>query len=482
MDLTLNSETKVGIFTLVALLGMVSLFMWLSGSQFLERGYRLEAVFDRIEGLRPGAPVKYNGVDVGRISEVYFDDLKIIVAMRIQSEFKIPHRSKALIASSSVVGDKYLELMPLERGEKPLPGDRIIGKTPMSMEQIYVAAYEAITSLREIADSIKTLTGDPEVTQSIRNSLQNMERISKTLDKFSGQFQTIDLAGFFRRLDHIAAISERLAQNNEGQLDEIVRNINQSSAQLLQASLTANQFLQKADASGELGTNLKKTLANAERVTENLEQFSALLSSKDQDIEQLMTDAGQAMSAINQAAQSINNAVQKLTAGDDSTLAEIQQTVGTASQAAKRVNDYVKRLQQIRFANSLGVGSHRQDGALFSYRLDSSFDEKNGLRLQIDDIGEKNQATMQWMFTNPGYTSRVGLYQNKFGVGIDYPATSKWTVGVDLWDTHAAKLGISSSFQLPKNWSMSLEASTELDSKSDPSQEESWRWMLWRKF
>ncbi len=475
--MTLNSETKVGIFALVALVGMVSLFMWLSGSQILQHGYRLEAVFDRIEGLRPGAPVKYNGVDVGRVNEIYFDEQKIIVAMRIQTNFKIPHRTKAVIASSSVVGDKYLELMPLDRDEKPLEGDRIVGKTPMSMEQIYVAAYEAISSLREIADSIKALTGDPAVIQSVRNSLQNMERISQTLDKFGGQIQTVDLAGLFRRIDHIAAITERLAQGNETQINELVQNINQSSAQLLQASLTANKFLQNADASGQLGTNLKQTLSNAEQVTENLEKFSALVASKDQDIDQIMTDARQTMTAINQAAQSINNAVNKLTNGDHSTVSEIQETVSTASQAAKRVNDYVKRLQQISFSNSLGAGGQKQDGALFSYKLDSSFDEKNGLRLQIDDIGEKNRATLQWMFKMPQYTSRVGLYQNKFGFGLDYPVSPQWTVGLNLWDTHDAKIGASSSLQLPNNWSLSLDAAKDLESSQN-----SWRWMLWKKF
>ncbi len=484
--LTLRPETKVGIFALVALVAMISLFLWLSGTQLLERGYTKEVVFDRIEGLRPGAPVKYIGVDVGRITEIGFEDQKIIVTIRIQRQFKITERNKALIAASSVVGDKYLELVPLGSTEKPLPDGRIAGIVPVSMDQLYYQAYEVITSLNEITASLKTLTNDPQVMNSFKNSLANLERITTKFDGFSNQLGALDVAGLFQRLDRIATTAERIVQGNEAQLGEFVRNINQASVQLAQATLTANEFLQKADAGGELGSNLKQTVANAQQITANLEKFTQVLAANDQNIDRILDDAHQAMTAITEAAQNINNAVLQLTAGDGTdannsgNLNQVKETISLANQAVKKVNTYVQRLEQFTFRNSAGVGYHSDDELFFNYRFDSTFNDKSGLWFQLDDLGAENRTTVQYTYKSANFISRAGVYQNKFGVGFDYPANSHWTVGLNLWDTDNTRFGLSSAVRFNDQWSLSLDASKPVDTgKKD---EDSWDFVLWKKF
>ena len=153
-----NSEMKVGIFSLVALISLFYLYMWLNGIQVFERGSQVEAAFDRVEGLRPGAAVKFSGVDIGRITKIYFDDNMVIVAMRINPGFEVPRSSKAMIGTSGVIGDKFLEIVPLKPDQPIPPGKRILGENLISMEQFYTTAYDVLNSLKEIASDIKTIT------------------------------------------------------------------------------------------------------------------------------------------------------------------------------------------------------------------------------------------------------------------------------------------------------------------------------------
>jgi phospholipid/cholesterol/gamma-HCH transport system substrate-binding protein len=470
-------ETRVGIFTLAALAAMIGLFLWLSGSQLLQRGYRVEAEFRRIEGLRPGAPVKFTGVDVGRVSEIYFDNMKVVVVMRIRPEFKLDHSAKAVIASNGVVGDKFVELAPLGPGEKPLKNDRIPGMEPVSMDQLYYSVYDVIASIQEIAESIKSLTGDPEVARSLKNSLRNIERLSSNVQKLTAQFDEIDLPTFFGRIDNIVAVAERLTQNNETQLNEFVQNINTASVQLLQASLTANQFLQQADAGGQLGDDLRQTMASAQKTAANLEKFSTLLATKEKEVDQLLADAHQTLTAITEAAQSVNRAVNQLTSGEGS-LSTVQETITQVNQMTAQVNEYIDKINQISVKNSAGAGYLKDSGLSVDYRMDLTLNPKNGLILGVADIGAENLGTLQYARTGPNFTGRAGLYKNEFGVGLDYSATPNWSLGVDVWDTQSAKAGLSTSVRLGGDWRLGLSGSTSLEEDD----EESWDCKLWKQF
>ncbi len=470
-------ETRVGVFALTALAAMIGLFLWLSGSQLLQRGYRVEAEFKRIEGLRPGAPVKFTGVDVGRVSEIYFDNMKVIVVMRIQSEFKVDHLAKAVIASNGVVGDKFVELSPLDPGEKPLKNGRIAGMEPVSMDQLYYSVYDVIASIQEIADSLKSLTGDPELARSLKNSLRNIERLSSNVQKLSEQFDEIDLPAFFTRLDNVVAVAERLAQNNETQLNEFVQNINTASVQLLQATLTANKFLQEADAGGQLGGDLRQTMASAQKIAANLEKFSTLLANRENEVDQLLADAHQTMIAITEAAQSVNRAVNQLTSGEGG-LTNIQETVTQVNHLSSQVNEYIDKINQISVKNSAGAGYLKDSGFSVDYRMDLTLNPKDGLILGVADIGVENLATLQYARTGPNFTGRAGLYKNEFGVGLDYSATPNWSLGVDVWDTQSAKAGLSTSLRLGGDWRLGLSGSTSLEEDD----EESWDCKLWKQF
>jgi phospholipid/cholesterol/gamma-HCH transport system substrate-binding protein len=442
-------ETKVGVFTAVALLALFSLFFWLNRVNFLQKGTSVEVVFERIDSLRPGAPVKYIGVDIGRISKIYFEKNFIIVVVHINQGFELPHASKAMIASAGVVGDKFLDFQPLKPGESPLPGKRIKGCPPASLDQFYDKAYQVLESLKKAIDSITKLVGDPETANSIKNSLANIEKIT--------------------------ASAERMLATNEVMVNELVGNANSASLQLAEASATANRFLQQFTAGGQTATDLKETLAYIKKVSIDLERFSGILAQQGPKVGVIMDDAHKTMQSINEAAQSVNKAVNSLTSSEDGL--NIKETLSQAGSAVQKVSAYVNNFEKIALTNRLGMGYRSTENLTVNYQMDLRINEQNGLTFGIDDTGHANEATLQYKMINPTFDGRVGIYKNQFGLGVDVKPSSNYSIGVDFWDTHSVKLGLSSNWQFTPDWSMTLSASSELESNDTE-----WNVGWWRKF
>src|SRR5579862_7629060 len=112
-------ETKanyvaVGAFVLACILGIVIALLWLAGFQY-SREYALyqTSFVGPVTGLGDGTPVRYNGIDVGRIQDLNFDPSdpkKVVVKMQIKPDLKIPSDSEASIASEGLTGGNYVEI------------------------------------------------------------------------------------------------------------------------------------------------------------------------------------------------------------------------------------------------------------------------------------------------------------------------------------------------------------------------------------
>lgn len=480
-----NPETKVGFFTLVALLAMFLLFLWLNGSQLFQRGHEVEAIFTRIEGLRPGAPVKFSGVDIGRVNKIYFEDFNVVVVMRIGSDFKIPRAAKAVITSSGVVGDMFIEIMPYRVGETivPMRGNRLVGQNPIAMDQFYNTAYEVVASLQQITDAIRGLTANPEVIESLRQSLIRLNTITKDISRISSQLEQFDYAGLFQRMENTMLIVERLAATNEPRINELIENVSLASVQLTQASITANRFLKEVEGGGQTAADLRQTLAHAEQVAADLEKLTSYLASHTDEIDQVLGDAHQTMQSINQAAQSIDQAVTQLTSGEGN-LSDIKRIIDQTETAADKISQSVDSLSQVSLQSSIGLGYNQsridqypqQPGLTTAdLRMNLRLNQRDSLVIGIDDIGGANSSTLQWAFKGTGNISRIGLYKNQFGLGLDWLPASNLSLGLNLWDTHSANLGLTTIVKLSPDWSVSLGGATNLESRDYSVDLELWR-------
>jgi len=122
-------ETLVGLFVLLGMLGFVFLALKSAnlGSISGSDTYTLVARFDNVGGLKPRAPVRSAGVNVGRVTAITLDGKTFqgVVSLDIDRRFQFPKDSAAKILTSGLLGDQYVGIEPGGDEKNLAAGDNI---------------------------------------------------------------------------------------------------------------------------------------------------------------------------------------------------------------------------------------------------------------------------------------------------------------------------------------------------------------------
>jgi phospholipid/cholesterol/gamma-HCH transport system substrate-binding protein len=131
-------ETVLGAVVLVGA-ALFMFFAYTTSQVRAVQGYQVTAQFDRIDGIRDGTDVRIAGVKVGSVIAERLDPKTFLatVRMSIAPEYKLPDDTVAEIVSSSLLGDRYMSLVPGGSDKDIPPGGRIkYTQAPVSLENL----------------------------------------------------------------------------------------------------------------------------------------------------------------------------------------------------------------------------------------------------------------------------------------------------------------------------------------------------------
>jgi phospholipid/cholesterol/gamma-HCH transport system substrate-binding protein len=102
------------------------------------QGYAVDASFTQVDGINAGTDVKIAGVTIGSVQKVSLDpeSYTALVTLTLDPSVKLPIDSVVRVASSGLLGDRYLTI---ERGveeEMAGAGTRILGQSTPGLEQL----------------------------------------------------------------------------------------------------------------------------------------------------------------------------------------------------------------------------------------------------------------------------------------------------------------------------------------------------------
>jgi len=119
-------ETLLGAIVLVVAIGFL-VFVYTSSQVGQSDGYELIAHFDRADGLETGNAVRISGVRVGTVVGQTLDPetYRAEVRFTVEDGIEVPADSSVAIVSSSLLGGKYLNLVPGGDVEMLGPGDEV---------------------------------------------------------------------------------------------------------------------------------------------------------------------------------------------------------------------------------------------------------------------------------------------------------------------------------------------------------------------
>jgi phospholipid/cholesterol/gamma-HCH transport system substrate-binding protein len=179
--------TKEVRIALVAIVGLVVLFFglhFLKGMPIFSNDDVYYVTFDNIDGLTVSNGVFADGYQVGNVKAIdynYKERGKVVVALQVDNDLRIPKGSSAEI-SKDLMGNIQLNLLmannPRERVE---PGDTLQGTNASglmgSVQQLMPQIEQMLPKIDSILTSVNMLLADP----SIVRSLHNIETVSANL-------------------------------------------------------------------------------------------------------------------------------------------------------------------------------------------------------------------------------------------------------------------------------------------------------------
>lgn len=120
-----DKELAAGFFLFIGILSLAYISIKLGRLEVLgDKGYALQAEFEKAGGIKPGAVVEIAGVQVGRIKSIRLVDYQALIEFTVEKDIEIQEDAIASIKTKGLIGEKYLQITPggsdkiLSQGEK----------------------------------------------------------------------------------------------------------------------------------------------------------------------------------------------------------------------------------------------------------------------------------------------------------------------------------------------------------------------------
>jgi phospholipid/cholesterol/gamma-HCH transport system substrate-binding protein len=184
----ITTEIKVGILVLIGVLILFYMsFKVEKFGLFREEGYELSVILDNASGLDIRTPVFVAGVQVGNIKKISLSGYKAKVRMLLSKNVKVPVDSTIAIKSQSLLGDKYIEIIPGVESKYFAEGDKITNvSTSPDFDQLFARFDIAAKNIGDTMGEFKGILGEDDKV-NIKKSIENIQVASSDFRNILGK-------------------------------------------------------------------------------------------------------------------------------------------------------------------------------------------------------------------------------------------------------------------------------------------------------
>jgi phospholipid/cholesterol/gamma-HCH transport system substrate-binding protein len=269
----MTRQARVGLLVLAgAALFVIVLFTIAQRSFLLSDTFRVQTSFYNVAGLTPGAPVQYQGVNVGRVEGVLLPAEpggKIRVEMQLEEDVRdlIRTNTQAQVQTDGLVGNMIVVLLA-DPSPAPLvdAGGAIPGLEPFSLTDVTERALTSVQAFNEIAETFELILADVRNAEGTIGSLIYDPALYNSLVATTTEAEQT-MTRLSASAENITAAAERATASADTLLNK-VNNGNGTLALLLNDPAFYNQLVAASD-------TLLAVTEDISFVTTNLEEATA---------------------------------------------------------------------------------------------------------------------------------------------------------------------------------------------------------------
>lgn len=182
-------ELKVGIFVFLGLAALCYIVFSIGDFYILRPGYHIKLIFGYASGVEVGAPVRFAGVEVGKVEDImiFYDQkeekTRVEVTAWVQSSTQIERDAQAYVNTLGLLGEKYIEILPGTRQKGFLQeGNTIVGTDPIPTEKLTERAYQIAGDLQKTLDSVNEIMDKIRKGEGTIGKLITEDKIHRDLE------------------------------------------------------------------------------------------------------------------------------------------------------------------------------------------------------------------------------------------------------------------------------------------------------------
>ena len=267
--LKISREVK----TAILILGCVAIFIfgfnYLKGASLFDNSKVVSSLYQDVEGLVIGANVTINGLNVGKVRSIDFDENydKIKVTFSLRNDLNFSNQSTAQLYEAGLIGGKAIAILPTyDQGSEVKTGDVLPseikpGLTELVNQQI-APLQDKIEGLLSSADSL-------------------FAGVSNVMNFQTQANLKLALEGLAESVNNVAELTEnmnRVVLQNEKNFKGTMNNLEDTSKNLSQLTDSLNQM------------PLGSTIENFEQTSADLKMIISRLNSGEGSAGKLLND------------------------------------------------------------------------------------------------------------------------------------------------------------------------------------------------
>jgi phospholipid/cholesterol/gamma-HCH transport system substrate-binding protein len=287
---------EVGVFVIAATVIFIGAAIWLGASRFFEENKRFATYFsESVQGLDPGAAVKYRGVPAGRVEAIRIapdgDLIEVVMAIDVSvaKVLESDEKLRTTLELSGITGLRYIEIdrrfgdalsqAPVLNFKPPYP---LLPSSRSSFKAIQAALgdiYDRVMQVDVGGISSDTRTMLQAATQLLRDqrvgaTLTNLETASASADKLTKNLATVSehLTPAVQNATAATADAQRLFANLSSGVNG--RQLGDTLEQLNRLAQSTQQFVAGLQSTMD---RLDRTVGNLQSLTEEVRSQPSLL-------------------------------------------------------------------------------------------------------------------------------------------------------------------------------------------------------------
>ncbi|MDU8887013.1 MlaD family protein [Yeosuana sp. MJ-SS3] len=266
----ISREVKTAILIIAGIILFIFGFNYLKGKNLLNASRTFYTSYDNVEGLAVSTPVTINGLIVGKVQNIAFDDdgsARLKVTLLVENSIPFSKNSKAELYEAGLIGGKAIAIVPaFDDAENAKSGTTLEGTIKAGLSELVnqrlTPLQEKIETMMVSADSLLNNLNDVFDEQTKNNLKSSIAGLNATILSFKATSNSLN----------------QLISNNKDKFDRTLTNVENLSSNLSKVSDSL------------ANANVGETIKSLESTINNFDKLLAAMNAGEGSMGKLLKD------------------------------------------------------------------------------------------------------------------------------------------------------------------------------------------------